>query len=297
MGDLRKLAEPFPGEDIEWFIGATTKDKTRGLAIPFITNRAVQERLDEVCGPDGWRNEYKTLGEREIYDNNSQYIGKKSSQLCGISIWSEERQEWITKWDGAEESDIEAIKGSLSSAMKRAAVQWGIGRYLYYLESPWVEIESQGRSHKIKDNQVISLPGWALPGGTGKPGINDLKKPAVDVIGYGYTAPPIPQQPQQPQMQQNAPQNAPQQPYGQQQAYGAPQQPVQPNGAPADNRQAGKLTVKQVDRALKKGQAANQTKEDIILWVQKKYGVNAIEDLNRTQYDELCAALDRSRVQ
>lgn len=274
MGDLTKLSDPFPPEDIEWFIGATTQDKSKGLAIPFITNRAVMERLDSVCGIDGWRNEYKTLGEREIYDRNNQVSGKKTSQLCGISIWSEARGEWITKWDGAEESDIEAIKGSLSSAMKRAAVQFGIGRYLYYLDSPWVEIEPQGRSVRMKPNQTIILPGWALPGGTGKPGANDQKRPNVDIIGYN-SAPP----------QQN-PQHT------------APQGKPQPNTAPSQtgNRQAGKLTVKQVERALRKGEAANQTKEDILFWIEKKYGVKAIEDLNRQQYDELCTALDRSRV-
>lgn len=285
MGDLNKLSEPFPPEDIEWFIGATTKDKTKGLAIPFITNRAVQERLDHVCGPDGWRNEYKAMGDRELYDNNNQFVGKKTSQMCGISIWSETRGEWITKWDGAEESDIEAIKGSLSSAMKRAAVQWGIGRYLYYIDSPWVEIEAQGRSYRIKPSQEIILPGWALPGGTGKPGLRDDKKPTINTIGYN--APPM--------------QQAPQQPAQQQQSYGRPQQPQQPQQsygqAPSGNRQAGKLTAKQVDRAFAKGAAANQSKEDILFWVEKKYGVRAIEDLNRHQYDELCAALDRSRTQ
>ena len=276
MGDLTKLSDPFPAEDIEWFIGVTTKDKTKGMAIPFITNRAVQERLDTVCGPDGWRNEYKALGERELFDSNNQSVGKKSSQLCGISIWSEQRKEWITKWDGAEESDIEAIKGSLSSAMKRAAVQWGIGRYLYYIESPWVEIEPQGRSYKIKANQQINLPGWALPGGYGKPGVNDPKQPSVSVIGYN--APQQPAPPQQPSYRQ-----------------AQPQQPAQV--APVGNRQAGRLTAKQVDRALRKGQAANQSKEDILFWIEKKYGVKTIEELSRQQYDELCAALDRSKVQ
>lgn len=269
MGDLNRLSDPFVAWDIEWFIGVTTQDKTQGLAIPFITNRAVQERLDIVCGPDGWRNEYQALGEREVIDKNTQNVVKKTSQLCGISIWSEDRQEWITKWDGAEESDIEAIKGSLSSAMKRAAVQWGIGRYLYYLESPWVEIEPQGRSYRIKPNQQIILPGWALPGGTGKPGINDQKRPDVKIIGY----------------------NAPERPKQQQPVGQAPSQQ-----APAANRQAGKLSAKQVDRALRKGEAANQTKEDILFWVEKKYGVKAIEDLDRKQYDELCAALDNARV-
>ena len=276
MGDLRKLAEPFPAEDIEWFIGATTKDKTKGMAVPFITNRAVMERLDSICGPDGWSNEYRTLGERDIYDSNNQFTGKKSSQMCGISIWSETQHTWITKWDGAEESDIEAIKGSLSSAMKRAGVQWGIGRYLHYLESPWVEIEPQGRSYKIKSNQQILLPGWALPGGTGKPGVNDPKTPTVKIIGYNSQPQPTQQPTQQPQ--------------------GFPQGTPQGATAPSGNRQAGKLTPKQVDRALKKAAAANQTKDMVLLWVEKKYGVHAIEDLNRQQYDELCAALDRSVV-
>lgn len=268
MGDLKKLADPFPPEDIEWFIGVTTNDKSKGLAIPFITNRAVQERLDDVCGPELWKNEYKTLGERELYDKNNTVIGKKSSQLCGISIYSEDLREWITKWDGAEESDIEAIKGSLSSAMKRAAVQWGIGRYLYYIDSPWVEIEKKGNSYAIKANQQIVLPGWALPGGTGKPGINDPKRPTVTITGYN-AAP----QPQQSQQNGQKPQ------------------------APSNNGQAGKLSDKQVLRALKKGEAAGQTKDDILLWIEKKYGVHAIEDLDRQQYDALCAALDRSRIQ
>lgn len=280
MGDLWKLSEPFPPEDIEWFIGVTTQDKTKGMAIPFITNRAVQERLDTVCGPDGWKNEYRTMGEREIYDKNNTVTGKKSSQMCGISVWSENKKEWITKWDGAEESDIEAIKGSLSSAMKRAAVQWGIGRYLYYLESPWVEIEPQGRSYRIKPNQQIILPGWAVPGGTGKPGINDAKTPTVQT--FGYNAPT-----RQPQQQQQRPPQP-------QQAQGNTQGAPAPSGS--GNRQAGKLTPKQVDRALKKADAANQTKDMVLLWIEKKYGVNAIEDLTRQQYDELCAALDRSVV-
>lgn len=279
MGDLKKLAAPFAPEDVEWFIGVTNKEKDKGLAIPFITNRAVQERLDDVCGVDGWKNEYKTLGEREIYDYNNQLTGKKTSQLCGISIWSEIRQEWITKWDGAEESDIEAIKGSLSSAMKRAAVQFGIGRYLYYLDSPWVEIEQRGRSYVIKANQKIVLPGWALPGGTGKPGANDPKRPTVEV--FGYNAPQRPQEPQQrPQTQ----------PTGENTQQGA-------GPAQTGNRQAGKLTQKQVNRALAKAQAANQTYDDVLLWIEKKYGVRSIDDLERHQYDELCAALDRSRMQ
>lgn len=46
---------------------------------------------------------------------------------CGISIKID--GEWITKWDAAENTQVEAVKGGRSGAMKRAAVQWGIGRY------------------------------------------------------------------------------------------------------------------------------------------------------------------------
>lgn len=263
MSDLKQLAAPFAPEDVEWFIGATTQDKSKGLAIPFITNRAVMERLDSVCGVTGWKNEYKTLGEREIKDKDGT-ISKKTSQLCGISIWCSDRNEWITKWDGAEESDIEAIKGSLSSAMKRAAVQFGIGRYLYKLESPWVELEQRGRSYVMKANQQIILPGWAVPGGSGSPAPGESRRPTVSIIGYeGNQNPPAPQ---------NQPQNAPQQATG----------------------SVSTLSDKQINRAIKKGEAAGQTEKDIKAWIKIKFGIDEIKQLNRKQYDELCAALDRN---
>lgn len=45
------------------------------------------------------------------------------------------------------------IKGGLSDSMKRAAVQWGIGRVLYSMNTVWVDIEKQGRSFIIKDGE------------------------------------------------------------------------------------------------------------------------------------------------
>lgn len=131
--DLAHLAAPFPAEDVEWKPGATTRDKTRGLAMAYISSRAVQDRLDEVCGPDGWKNEFRPAPEGGV--------------LCGISIrvTRPEGTEWITKWDGAENTDVEAVKGGLSGAMKRAAVQWGIGRYLYRLPQSWVRLDERGR--------------------------------------------------------------------------------------------------------------------------------------------------------
>ena len=117
------LALPFAPEDLEWRLQNTIEEKMCGLAVPYVTNRAIQNRLDEVCGPENWYNDFKP------WHSN----GKKEAQLCGIAIYFEGRG-FITKWDGAEDSDIESVKGGLSDSMKRAAVQWGIGRVLYDLK-------------------------------------------------------------------------------------------------------------------------------------------------------------------
>ncbi len=140
------LAKPFAPEDLEWRLQNTTEEKMRGLAVPYVTNRAIQNRLDEVCGPENWYNDFKP------WHSN----GKKEAQLCGIAIYFEGRG-FITKWDGAEDSDIESVKGGLSDSMKRAAVQWGIGRVLYDLNTVWVEIEKRGRSFVIKDSERARL--------------------------------------------------------------------------------------------------------------------------------------------
>jgi len=127
--DLKRLQAPFAPEDIEWKPIAISKQAGKALVAPYVTNRAIMDRLDEVCGPENWRNEFRP--------------GPGGGVLCGISIRIGD--EWITKWDGAENTDIEPVKGGLSSAMRRAAVQWGIGRYLYRLPNQWVRIDERGR--------------------------------------------------------------------------------------------------------------------------------------------------------
>ena len=132
--DLARLADPFPAADIEWKPGATTRDKTKGLAMAYLTSRAVQQRFDDVCGPADWRNEFRE--------------GPGGGVLCGISVRIDRgdgTSEWVTKWDGADNSQVEAVKGGLSGATKRAAVQWGVGRYLYDLPATWVRLDDRGR--------------------------------------------------------------------------------------------------------------------------------------------------------
>jgi len=116
--NFKELARPFEYDDLEWRTRSVRKDGAnyKAMILPYVTARAVQDRLDRVVGPDNWWNEFQTW---------------KQGQICGITIRTENGN--ITKWDGAEDSKESPLKGGLSDSMKRAAVQWGIGRYLYYL--------------------------------------------------------------------------------------------------------------------------------------------------------------------
>lgn len=153
---IKKLQEPFKPEDIEWRVGVTNSEKTSGMALAYVTNRAIQNRLDEAFGPFGWQNEFKEW--------------KSNSQICGISVWDAEKNQWITKWDGADDSAMDAVKGGLSDSMKRAGYQWGIGRYLYNLPTVWVPIKKQGNSYVIE--REPRLPAWALPEGCVQPDLS-----------------------------------------------------------------------------------------------------------------------------
>jgi len=156
------LKSKFPPESIEWRIsrcGTKKNGEFWAIAIAYITNRAIQNRLDEVFGEFFWKNEYVSW--------------KSNSQLCGISIYNRDKGEWITKWDGADDSEFESTKGGLSDSMKRAAFQWGIGRYLYDLPENFVNCSEKKvtgwkyQSQSSKCNafywEIPKLPQWALP--------------------------------------------------------------------------------------------------------------------------------------
>lgn len=138
--DLAALQKPFPASEIEWRVGSTNGEKTKGLALAYLTARHVMERLDEVAGVGNWQDRYEFHGPRTV---------------CYLSL--RVGDEWITKADGAGDSDVEAEKGAISDALKRAAVKWGIGRYLYNTGNIWVEIEPAGRSFRIKREEYARL--------------------------------------------------------------------------------------------------------------------------------------------
>lgn len=156
------LSKPFAPQDLEWRLQQTFEEKLRGIAVPYVTNRAIQNRLDEVVGPENWYNKYRpwirfTVKVRDKEDYKKWVEKEVISQLCGISIYFPDQDRWICKWDGAELTDIEAVKGGLSDSMKRAAVQWGVGRVLYNMDTVWVNVEKRGKAYVIKESERPKL--------------------------------------------------------------------------------------------------------------------------------------------
>lgn len=165
--DLKRLAEPFAEGDVEWRVSRSGNKQKGGIwckVLAYITARAISNRLDEVVGPENWCN--TPLQVHEVR------TGIWALQV-GISIRI--NNEWITKYDVAESTDIEPAKGGFSSAMKRAGAQWGIGRYLYLLDETFAETSDSGgpgwNDARLPEKaggdwyywKPPKLPAWALP--------------------------------------------------------------------------------------------------------------------------------------
>lgn len=165
--DYAKLKEPFAENEIEWRVaqaGKTRDGKVWAKVLAYITARAIQDRFDDVFGPENWKVSYHVLGGSEL----------TSGVLCDLSVKTDSG--WVSKQDGAEQTDIESVKGGISSALKRAAVLWGCGRYLYDLEEGYATIVEKGTKgsyygklpEKAGGDQFHwlppRLPAWATPG-------------------------------------------------------------------------------------------------------------------------------------
>ena len=123
------LSKPFPAADILWRPGSVTKNKDKCIPLAYIDARHVMDRLDQTVGTMGWTRSHRVEGE---------FI------MCRLSIVGDDGV-WVHKEDGANKSDIEGVKGGLSDSFKRAAVSFGIGRYLYAVPSSWVPIDEYKR--------------------------------------------------------------------------------------------------------------------------------------------------------
>ncbi|MCS6863784.1 MAG: Rad52/Rad22 family DNA repair protein [Gemmataceae bacterium] len=139
------LAEPFDPQEVK-FKPQIVKNN-RCLAMAYIDARLIQDRLDEVLGVENWQDSYQILPDGSV--------------ICRLRLKLGDR--WITKTDvgsPSEQSDGgDRMKAAFSDALKRAAVKFGIGRYLYRLPAQWVEYDPV----KKQIVQVPKLPAFAIP--------------------------------------------------------------------------------------------------------------------------------------
>lgn len=80
--------------------------------------------LDETVGPMNWKREHT-----------------RDNANCIVSLWDEEKYQWVSKEDTGTESNTEKEKGQASDSFKRACFNWGIGRELYTSPFIWVKAE------------------------------------------------------------------------------------------------------------------------------------------------------------
>lgn len=162
MSDVMKqLQKPFPAEEIEFRVQSCgiSNGNPWAMVLAYVQARAIQRRLDDVFGWDGWTDEYRAT------DNN---------MICRLGTRTENG--WIYKENGASETQVEAFKGGISAAFKRVAASgYGIGRYLYDLTESFAECSiekprnmSGWNKAMTKDKKTIywktpTLPSWALP--------------------------------------------------------------------------------------------------------------------------------------
>ena len=93
--------------------------------------RCDQNILDETVGAMNWQR-------RHSRDNAN----------CTVSIWDEDKKQWISKEDTGTESYTEKEKGLASDSFKRACVNWGIGRELYTAPFIWIPAGNYQQSEK-----------------------------------------------------------------------------------------------------------------------------------------------------
>ncbi len=139
------LAAPFEPREVKY--KPQSVKNNRCLAMAYIDARLIQDRLDEVLGVENWEDGYKILVDGSV--------------MCRLRVKLGDR--WISKTDVGSPSEQpdggDRLKAAFSDALKRAAVKFGIGRYLYRLAAQWVDYDPV----KKQIIQVPQMPAFGIP--------------------------------------------------------------------------------------------------------------------------------------
>lgn len=151
-----RLAAPLPYrwrlQSVANKVKSPYPEGTRGSFIAYITARDVMNRLDDVLGFTNWKSRMRETADGGV--------------ICGIEI--RVGDDWIIKEDigypnnPGSDQETEPLKAAASDALKRAGVQFGIGRFLYEMPAVWTGIDQWG-----KPLQPIEVKSGARPAVTG----------------------------------------------------------------------------------------------------------------------------------
>jgi hypothetical protein len=154
---FRELELPFEASSIEWRVTNTNHDRTRGQVIPYADQRAYTDRLNALFTPAGWTRKYTIHTSANFERSKDQKMVAKVLITCELTIFglgshSATGEEWADNDNAGTSAEAQAFK--------RASSCLGLGRYLYYFDGVWVDLDERKRPRSIPQ-----LPKWATPEG------------------------------------------------------------------------------------------------------------------------------------
>ncbi len=159
------LIEPFDPGEIKWRVTATSTRQTnrgpqkRGQLVAYADQRAYTDRLNDVFGEWGWTRSYdvqvaQNFERRAPGDQRTAVAAKvvvvSKVTIHGLGSHTGVGEEWADDQNAATRAEAQAFK--------RACACFGLGRYLYDLDTVWVDLDQYNRPVRTPD-----LSEWALP--------------------------------------------------------------------------------------------------------------------------------------
>ena len=89
--NISKLSEPLSVSDIEFRIQSINNGGYATI-LAYKDARVDQQRLDDVCGPLNWKREHT-----------------RDNRNCIVSIWDDDKKQWVGKEDTGTKEDMLAI--------------------------------------------------------------------------------------------------------------------------------------------------------------------------------------------
>lgn len=170
-----RLRRPFQSYELEWRVSRSgNKNGNKwAIVVPYVQRPAIVNRLNQVCGIDGWASDTRIVTPSTLPAQGEQPPMPIGHVAVGVGIRVE--GEWVWRWDGTGllEPDpphfvaSDAGKGDFSNAFKRAAEQLGIGVYLRELRGPYfAQFDQEGRYRNKIDGEWLR---WNPPSIEGTP--------------------------------------------------------------------------------------------------------------------------------